>query len=492
MPITDEDLLSSHVVRSVVGRVRAAGVYKVAAAVAGIERVELPVIAEAIGTKLAAQHLRQQRIRMGIASLEALAAGEQFKQANFLSSLLKRAPKGVADDAAGHLTHLVNTPGGPALSTKGIAASFPEHALELPAYARQASEGGTFVPKEMPVQPKPAPSASSEGLKTKKRPTQTMEAPELPAMFRSGSLERGGQMGSGGSGIMAGGEAPPSATSFANMGAAPQGGAPAMFNLADLMKGKTAAAIDKALRSGALSPEDYLRYLRRGAEGMRVRPHITTPEGPEASALHAALTGFDMKPETLVGASRELKLAGIDLRALMGAAKPAAEEWRSVPGLLQNMPGKAPISPKLQSAMQGAIAPTPFSTLQPVPQQAELAALMAGNKLAGTSAWEGALMGALPAAMPVAASASMLPDMLKDPEEQANARKTMLSQLGISLGGSALGSIPGLLKKDPIMAALGSTAGGGIGAVAGGKLLEHTDMGRRTLKAFDAHNQAQA
>jgi hypothetical protein len=324
--LTDEQLLSSPMIRNIASRVRANGYAKTAAAVIfDSTDPTLPGLLAQIGTKVASDMHRQQQIRIGLASLETLT-DPQVKHANFLANILKRG-QGAAGAAAHsavpeaeQLTHLLAGPNGiPALAPKSLGQAFPEYALEIPAYARQASEGGTFVPREMPMATKEVPKAP-EGMKTKSRPTQKMDMPELPSMFRSGSLERGGQMGSGGTGIMAGGKAPAGATSFEGLGAAPQGDAPAMFNLADLMKGNKTASI--------------------------------------------------------------LKAAGIDLKALAGAAKPVAEEWRSVPGLLQNMPGKAPISPKLQAAMQGAVAPTPFSALQPVPQQAELAALMAGNKLA--------------------------------------------------------------------------------------------------------------
>lgn len=322
--LTDEQLLSSPVIRNIASRVRANGYAKTAAAVIfNGASPELPVLLAQIGTKIAQDMHRQQQIRIGLASLESLSDVDGIKQANFLANILKRSAPAAAHGAvpeAQQLTHLVAGPSGiPALAPKSIGEAFPAHSLEIPAYARQASEGGTFVPMEMPVASKKVPDAP-EGMKTKARPTQKMDMPELPSMFRSGTLERGGQMGSGGSGILAGGKAPTGATSFEGLGAAPQGGAPAMFNLADLMKGNKTAAI--------------------------------------------------------------LKAAGIDLKSLLGAAKPHAEEWRSVPNLLQNIPGKAPISPKLQSAMQGAVAPTPFSALQPVPQQSELAALMAQNRTA--------------------------------------------------------------------------------------------------------------
>lgn len=322
--LTDEQLLSSPVVRNIASRVRANGYAKTASAVIfNGAAPELPLMLAQIGMKVAQDMYRQQQVRIGLASLETLTE-DRVKHANFLANILKRG-QGAAGPAAHsavpeaeQLTHLLAGPNGiPALAPKSLGQAFPEHALEIPAYARQASEGGTFVPREMPVASKEVPKAP-EGMKTKSRPTQKMDLPELPSMFRSGSLERGGQMGSGGKGIMGDAPAPTGVGSFG----APQGSAeaPAMFNLADLMKGNKTAAL--------------------------------------------------------------LKAAGIDLKALAGAAKPAAEEWRSVPGLLRNMPSATPLSPKLQSAIQGAHAPSPFSTLQPVPQADELAALMAGNKLA--------------------------------------------------------------------------------------------------------------
>ncbi len=320
--LTDEQLLSSPVIRNIASRVRANGFPKTAAAVIfnGADPSLQAMLAQ-VGTKVAMDLHRQQQIRIGLASLELLT-GDNVKQANFLANILKRSAPAAAHGAvpeAQQLSHLIAGPSGiPALAPKSIGEAFPAHSLEIPAYARQASEGGTFVPKEMPMRA-PAPDAPA-GMKTKSRPTQKMDMPELPSMFRSGTGERGGQMGSGGTGILEGGAAPQGVGPF---GAA-QGSAeaPAMFNLADLMKGNKTAMY------------------------------------------------------------RLFKAAGIDLRALAGAAKPHAEEWRNVSSLLQNVPGKAPIAPKLQSAMHGAVAPTPFSTLQPVPQQSELAALMAGNKVA--------------------------------------------------------------------------------------------------------------
>lgn len=331
--LTDEQLLASPIIHSIASRVRANGYAKTAASVIfnGADPA-LPAMLAQIGTKVAQDMHRQQQIRIGLASLEMLS-GDQVKHANFLANILKRSQP--AASAAAHsavpeaqqLTHLMAGHGGtPALAPRSLGQAFPEYGVEIPAYARQASEGGTFVPMEMPMRPNAVPDAPA-GMKTKSRPTQSFEMPELPSMFQRseglGAPQRAINMGQGGKGILPdAGKAPAGATSFEGMGAAPQGDAPAMFNLADLMKGNKTAMY------------------------------------------------------------RLFKAAGIDLRALAGAAKPMAEEWRSVPNLLRNVPSATPLSPKLQSAIQGAHAPSPFSALQPVPQQHELAAMMAGNKVA--------------------------------------------------------------------------------------------------------------
>lgn len=485
--LTDEQLLSSPLVRTIAGRVAASGYAKTAAAVVfGKDTVSLPVMLASIGTKIAYDLYREQAIRSGLASLEALSDPEGLKQANFITNMLKRAPKANAAGAAEHsavpaaerLTHAMPTAdGGWGYAQQGMVdqlpPSFREYALELPAYARQVSEGGTFVPKEMPIATRPAPDAGA-ALKTKSRPTQQFDMPELPSMFQRseglGAPQRAINMGQGGKGIMAGGDVKPQG--IGSFGAA-QGSteAPAMFNLAAMMGGKKLGSVfarmgvlKLAATAGVNSPAAFsaLTHMANAGAGGAMGAGLggitggfhgynTADEGQELEqTLKGILAGgtvgglagagggvlgamggramagnrmsdpFEEMTGALMGSAAggiggglagshmmQPKEAAINLSELTHAL-PGAESWRNAASFMPAAAAKAaptlesavPLSPRLRETVRGATAPSPFTSLQPVPSPDEIAAYMAKTKTAGANSVFSAFLGAKTAATP--------------------------------------------------------------------------------------------
>lgn len=260
--ISDEELLKSAAVQDFVARIPNHGMHKIAATLYGLDEVDLYTAVQALGTKLAYESLRRQKLNEGLASY-----GVVTKQANFFRSLLGKtkqtapeAAQGVAQtagaaapDAAQHLTHLVAGPRGPAVASRAIGEAFPQHATEIPAYARDIAQGGTFVGKELPRAPLGMDRVHADtGLgevARKSKPTAEMAAPEMPSMFRMSESGVAPAVGKNTTNtapqMFAGGDRPDRfGMSFPSGGAAPSGDAPAMFNLKDLM-GKQASVMYK-------------------------------------------------------------------------------------------------------------------------------------------------------------------------------------------------------------------------------------------------------
>lgn len=272
--ITDEALLRSPAISAAIGRMDGT---KVAAAATTIEfgrpDVSLEEMLTEIGTKLAMAHLRQRQIDAGLASLDVLTG--TTKEANILSRLLGRAAPAAARagqaahaaeavlPAAEQMTHLVGTQAGVGRVNRAMGDALGAgFAREIPAYARDVAHGGTFTPMELPLKrPVAAAPAPAGALRTKARPTMSMPAAEMPAMHTrtgTGGVSRAVNMGPGGAGILPHAPTPGGATTFQGVPGASAGSteAPAMFNLADLMKGQKQAAdaqlLNDALLSGAM------------------------------------------------------------------------------------------------------------------------------------------------------------------------------------------------------------------------------------------------
>lgn len=269
--ITDEALLRSPAISAAIGRMDGT---KVAAAATTIEfgrpDVSLEEMLTEIGTKLAMAHLRQRQIDAGLASLDVLTG--TTKEANILSRLLGRAAPAAARaghaaetvlPAAEQMTHLVGTQAGVGRVNRAMGDALGAgFAREIPAYARDVAHGGTFTPMELPLKrPVAAAPAPAGALRTKARPTMSMPAVEMPAMHTrtgTGGVSPAVNMGPGGAGILPHAPTPGGATTFQGVPGAGAGSveAPAMFNLADLMKGQKQAAdaqlLNDALLSGAM------------------------------------------------------------------------------------------------------------------------------------------------------------------------------------------------------------------------------------------------
>lgn len=255
--ISDEELLKSAAVQDFVARIPAHGMHKIAATLYGLDEVDLYTAVHALGTKLAYESLRRQKLNEGLASYDVVT-----KQANFFSSLLGKtkqmapeAARGVAQAAdqvpsSQQLTHLFDGPQGPAVASRAVGEAFPQHATEIPAYARDVAQGGTFVGKELPHAPLGMDRVHADvsgDVGRKSRPTMEMQAPEMPSMFRLG--EGGvspavGKTSTSRAPATASATPPQGGMSFPSGGAAPSGDAPAMFNLKDLM-GKQASVMHK-------------------------------------------------------------------------------------------------------------------------------------------------------------------------------------------------------------------------------------------------------
>ena len=272
--ITDEQLLSSPTIRAAIARMDRTKVTKVAATLEfGKAEPSLEEMLTLAFTKAAEAHLRQQRIDAGLASFDVLTG--TTKEANVFGRLFGRAAAAPAAaraagaathgalPAAEQLTHLVGTQAGVGRVNRAMGDALgPGFAREIPAYARDAAHGGTFTPMELPLKHAPAATPAPAGaLRTKARPTMSMPAVEMPAMHTrtgTGGVSRAVNMGPGGAGILPAAPKPGGATTFQGVPGAGAGSAeaPAMFNLADLMKGQKQAAdaqlLNDALLSGAM------------------------------------------------------------------------------------------------------------------------------------------------------------------------------------------------------------------------------------------------
>lgn len=360
--ITDEQLLSSPTIRAAIARMDRTKVTKVAATLEfGKSEPSLEEMLTIAFTKAAEAHLRQQRIDAGLSSFDVLTG--TTKEANVFGRLFGRAAAAPAAaraagaathgalPAAEQLTHLVGTQAGVGRVNRAMGDALgPGFAREIPAYARDAAHGGTFTPMELPLKHAPAATPAPAGaLRTKARPTMSMDRAELPAMFsrtEAGGISPAVAASHGGTGILPGGAAAPGGPmTFQGVpGAAAPGERPAMFNLADLMKGEKTAQTSGITPSSAAELAALAGVLGTGTMALRQRalPEDVRDEGTRR-ALRANLLGA--VPGGMAGAALGAKLGPVG-SVVSGLA------GMGIGGELEQRYLEDPMSPELVEAYQ--------------------------------------------------------------------------------------------------------------------------------------------